>query len=98
MGKKKSIGNGLKFSLIVHHWTGEIEYTAQRQAAHVILNLQVIKGRKKKTWIINLISANVSTFSSNMKIANVLQDLVHLLTYALIYFLHQPALSMLKYI
>lgn len=36
-GEKNSIGNGLKFSLIVHHWTGEIEYTAQRQAAHVIL-------------------------------------------------------------
>lgn len=60
------MGNGLKFSLIVHHWTRGIEYRAQRQAAHVILNLQVIKDRKEKTWIINLKSTNVSKFSSNM--------------------------------
>lgn len=48
-GKKRtSMGNGLEISLIVHHWSREI--AAQRQAAPVILNLQVIRGRKER-WV-----------------------------------------------
>lgn len=49
LGKKRtSMGNGLEFSLRVHHWSREI--AAQRQAAPVILNLQAIGGKKER-WV-----------------------------------------------